>query len=590
MAASTGYFNCVVDELTFRQPFINPTDFVAAAVLIACVLVLCWYVWGKILTTVMIVAIAYYAFGRHLPWPFNYQTPETGIVMTYLAGLGGSRGLLWGIPLSANVIFLIIVYGGALKGARVLEMFNELGKTLMTVTRGGIAYSSILAATAIGMVTGQPVANVALAGSITIPSMKEQGFSPETSGALVTLASLGSQLLPPIMGLGGFLIAVNIGVPYVEIAAAAIIPALLYMLTMVIAAFFMAQNTPTLKTLTVKPDYRAVAWIMPSFLISFTVLIYLLYKRYSPEYAAFWSLGLLTVTCFLRPAAYRPNVKEFLSGLRFGVGSAAQLALILAGIGLVVQVLITTGAGFDIGRFLMGAAGGNMVLTLIFGMLLAAFAGLGLPTPAAYALIAIIAVPFLTDLGVTSVPAHFFGFYFAVFSAITPPVAVACMAAARIAGASFYRTVLESGKIAVIAILIPYAFVAFPSLLDFPILTVNTMVVAGALLLATVAWAAALYGWLLKPLLWVERAVLGLGPVAYVWMLLTQNLWVGLSPVVILAIVVGLVLIRGVASRHDHVEPSHPGNSDARASGSKDPTGPSSSALSWHTGTEREGV
>lgn len=546
VVVTTSYFNLNSTEVEFRQPFITNTDFTAGVVLIGAVLVLSWYVWGKILTGAMILAIAYYGFGEYLPGFLSYATPEKEFVVTNLAGIGSSRGLLWGIPLSANVIFLIIVYGGALRGARVLAMFNEIGLLLTSLVKGGVCYSAILAATAIGMVTGQPVANVALAGSMTIPSMKKQGLSGESAGSLVTLASLGSQLIPPIMGLGGFLIAVNLGIPYVEVAAAAIVPAVLYMLMVVIATYFVVNTQVTLTKVEEKVDTRLIWWVLPSFLSSFIVLIYLLYQRYSPEYAAMWALGLLLLGSFARPRAYRPSIAEMFDGIRFGVLSAAQLALILAGIGLVVQVLITTGAGFDLGRAAMGIAGDSVLLTLIFAMMLSLFAGLGLPTPAAYALIAIIAIPFLVNLNVDPMAAHFFGFYFAVFSAITPPVAVACMAAARIADASFYRTVLYSGKIAIITILIPFSFIAFPSLLKFPHVGINGIIAAIALLASTALWAASLYGWLGVKLARGPRVVFGLAPVAYICLLVTKDMWIAAIPV---GMLVAVYVLRKVIPR-----------------------------------------
>ena len=534
--SSTLYLNLQSDGLQLRQPFVNSTDKLAGGALIASVLVLSQKIWGKILTGVMVAAIVYYAFGRYLPGPFHYPSPDSGILMTDLAGLGAARGLLWGIPLSANVIFLIIVYGGALKGLRILHMFNEIGKGLTNLTSGGVCYSSILAATAIGMVTGQPVANVVLAGPITIGAMKEHGFSSETSAALVTLASLGSQLIPPIMGLGGFLMAVNIGVPYVDIAAAAVVPAFLYMSSIVIASYLVIQSSTSVKRVKVQADWRAVLWILPSFLISFSTLIYLLYERYSPEYAALWSLMLVIGTSFLRPGEYRPRFEEMFSGVRFGVVSAAHLALVLTGIGLVVQVLVTTGAGFGVGGFLMQAAGGSLLLVLLFAMFIAIFAGLGLPTPAAYALIAIITVPFIQNVGVPAISAHFFGFYFAVFSAITPPVAVACMAAARIADANFYRTVLEAGKVALVTFLIPFSFVVFPSILGFPQVTINMIAVVLTLLTSTATWGSLLYGWFRRPLNRKERAFMALGPIGFIAMLLTGVTWYALVPFVVLCV------------------------------------------------------
>ncbi len=531
----TVYFYLNVNAIELRQPFITNTDLVAGIALIVSVLILSWYIWGKILTSLMVLAIAYFFFGNLFPQPFTFSPPDVQTIVSYLTGMGGARGLLWGIPLSANTLFLIIVFGGLLKGTRILEMFNEVGKFLMSITRGGVCYSAVFASSAIGMVTGQAVANIALSGSMTIPSMQQRGLSAEQAGAVEVVASLGSQLIPPIMGLGGFLMAVNLGIPYVQVAAAAVIPAILFVATLLVAVRFMVHATPSVMRIKEPVDSGRIFWILPSFLVAFSTLIVLLYFRYSPGYAAFWAILLVIGLSFCRPKRHRPSLRELISGTSYGVVSACQLALILAGIGLIVQVLITTGAGFDLGRVTMQAAGGHVVLGLILGMVLCIFVGMGLPTPAAYALLAIIMIPFLIDLGVTPIVAHFFGFYFAIFSAVTPPVAVGVMTATRISGGSFYGTASRCLKLSTMCVLIPYSFVAFPALLEFPHVSGAAVVVSVALLLATAGWGAAIFGVFVAAIGIPERLLALLAPICYLLMLSTQNLWFGLFPPVSIA-------------------------------------------------------
>lgn len=528
----TIYFYVNVTEIELRQPFITPLDLIAGIALIVSVLILSWYIWGKILTGLMVLSMAYFVFGNLFPQPFTFSPPDIQTIVSYLTGMGGARGLLWGIPLSANTLFLIIVFGGLLKGTHILDMFNEVGKLLLSITRGGVCYSAVFASSAIGMVTGQAVANIALSGSMTIPSMQQRGLSAEQAGAVEVTASLGSQLIPPIMGLGGFLMAVNLGIPYVQVAAAAVIPAILFVATLLVVIRFMVQATPSVVRVKERTDIGLVFWILPSFLISFVSLVVLLYFRYSPSYAAFWAILLVLGLSFCRPKRHRPSWRELISGTSYGVVSACQLALILAGIGLIVQVLITTGAGFDLGRVTMQATGGHVVLGLFFGMLLCLFVGMGLPTPAAYALLAIIMIPFLIDLGVTPIVAHFFGFYFAIFSAVTPPVAVGVMTATRISGGSFYGTATKCMKLSTMCILIPYSFVAFPILLEFPRITATTLIVSMALMLASAGWAAAIYGVFNAALDTRGRLIAAVAPCGYLIMLITQNLWFGLLPLI----------------------------------------------------------
>lgn len=533
---SAGYLYWNVTAIELRQPFLETADIYAGVAIVLCTVILTQMIWGGILAGVIAFAIVYFVFGDLFPGRFAHTPPETGILVSYLAGMGGARGVLWGIPLSANTLFLIVVFGGLLKGARILELFNELGRLLLTISRGGICYSAILASSMIGMVTGQAVANVVLSGSVTIPSMIQRGVSKEQAGAIETVASLGSQLIPPIMGLGGFLMAVNLGVPYVDVVTAAVVPALLFVLILFISGYFIAATSASLSASRERVDYRLILWLLPSFLVPFLTLLVMLYMRYSPGYSALWAIGLLVVMAFLRPRDYRPTLRQLWQGIDYGVVAAVSLGLILAGIGVVVQVLVTTGAGFDLGRTIMLVAGHEVWLALILGMLIALFVGLGLPTPAAYALIAIIMVPSLIDLGIEPIIAHFFGFYFAIFSAITPPVAVGAMAASRISGGSFYRTAWEAGRMSMVSILLPFAFVAFPSLLAFPAIGIEGVLVAGALIVTAVFWGASIYGYLGRRLVFLERLLLLSAPAVCIAMLGTGS-----------HAVAGLLIVLGMA-------------------------------------------
>ena len=436
--------------------------------------------------------------------------------------------MIWGIPLSANTLFLIVVFGGLMKGVRILELFDEVGKLLLTASRAGVAYSAILASSAIGMVTGQAVANIALSGSVTIPAMRQRGMSAEVASAVEVTASIGSQLLPPIMGLAAFLIAVNLGVPYAEIAAAAVLPALLFIASLFIMVRFLVAATPSMRSSGEPVEGTKILWILPSFIAAFATLLTLLYMRYSPGYAAVWSSGLLLGLSFLRPARYRPTLRELIDGIVYGCVAAANLGLILAGIGLVIQVLVTTGAGFELGRIMMSLSAGHLWAALLLGMVLSLLVGLGLPTPAAYALIAIIMVPTLVNLGMGALEAHFFGFYFAIFSAITPPVAVGVMTATRISGASFYGTLLHCARFAFALVMIPFSFAAFPGLLAFPSVTVSTLILCVLLLAVIAAWSASLFGVLFEPLSRAERLLLLTGPAIYIAVLATQEIALGL--------------------------------------------------------------
>lgn len=489
------YFVVQAKELEFSQPFITQLDFAFGLLLVVSVLGITWITWGMPLALICSIAALYFTFGWMLPDAIaSNRKYDANLIVSYLSGMGGPRGVLNYAPLSADVIFLLLVFGGCLHGTRAIDMFSEVGKAIGNLFRGGIAYSAITASMLIGMVTGQSVSNIALSGSMTIPTMVKNGFSKEEAGAIEVLASTGSQLLPPIMGLGAFLMSVILGVSYFEIAIAAIVPAALYIFAIAVGVACLigaSKNIPHTKQTV---NWRLVRWIAPSFLISFTVLIVLLSMRYSPSMAGFWGAVLVIGFSILRPKEFRPDFKSIFSGLHEGAMAGAKLATILFAIGIIVQMLVTTGAGLLLGRLMIELSAGNLAIGLILGMAVALFIGMGLPTPAAYALIAIVVVPSLIDLGLEPMVANFYGFYFAIFSTLTPPVAVGILTAVRISNGRFLATALECFKLGGTCFLVPFLFVGFPNILGFPNIEMETFLMIVAFGMATAMLSAAIYG------------------------------------------------------------------------------------------------
>ena len=489
------YFVYQAKELEFTQPFITDLDFVFGCLFVFAILSVTWLVWGGPLAIICILAGLYFSFGYLLPEAFAPNRKyDARLIVSYLSGMGGPRGVLTYAPLSADVIFLLLVYGGTLHGTRIIDMFSEIGKAIGNLFRGGVAYSATTASLLIGMVTGQSVSNIALSGSMTIPTMIRTGFTRDEAGAVEVLASTGSQLLPPIMGLGAFLMSVILGISYIDVAIAAIIPAALYVVAVISGIVCLIGASRSIPFERQEVDWRLVAWIAPSFVISFSVLIVLLSYRFSPSLAGFWGIVLVIAFSILRPKEYRPRPSAIVSGLREGALAGAKLAVILSSIGIIVQMLVTTGAGLALGRLMIEVSAGNLAVGLTLGMVVALFIGMGLPTPAAYALIAIVVVPSLIDLGLAPLVANFYGFYFAIFSTLTPPVAVGILTALRISNGSFMGTAVECFKLGGVCFLVPFLFVAFPNILDFPDLELATLAMLPAFALATFMLSAATYG------------------------------------------------------------------------------------------------
>jgi TRAP transporter 4TM/12TM fusion protein len=532
--------------LEMSQPFLSPVEFAVGLMLLGVLFALNWIVWGAALTVVCLAAALYFGFGDLVPGPMADLALDAGVIMSNLAGMGSPRGLFMYIPLSADTILLLLVYGGLMSGTKVLDMFGELGNVIGNYLRGGVAYSCITASSLIGMVTGQTVSCIALTGSMTIPTMIRGGLSKEEAGAIEVLAANGSQIIPPIMGLGAFLMAVIIGMPYVEIAKAAIFPAILYVLVLVIGVWCVIHGSRNICFVRQQVDWQRLVWVLPSFVPSIATIIILLSLRYSANFAAFWGTVILLSLSFLRPRALRPSLNDIVSGMRSGVIAAAQLGLVLAAIGIVVQVLLTSGLGTSFSSLMIQMSGRNVDLALLIGMTIALIIGMGLPTPAAYSLCTIVMIPPLIDVGVEPLVAHFFGFYFAVLSAITPPVAVGILMAVRISRGSFWRTAMAAMKLGGVCLILPFFMVAFPDSLRFPNISLETMFAALVLCFGTLALGAAAYGFLVGPLSKLQRATLYASMVPMLVYFKSHQIWLGAA---VIAIVLLTALYRWKEAR-----------------------------------------
>jgi len=531
------YLYSNAETLEITQPFVANEALIAGAALISAVILITWRMWGATIAVVCLLAAVYMIFGHLLPEALASRQQPLNVAISFLGGIGGPRGVLNYMPLSADMIFLLLVYGGLLHGTRVIDTFGELGQAIGAVIKGGVAYSAVVASTLIGMVTGQAISNIALSGVMTIPTMKQNGFSADEAGAVEVMASTGSQLLPPIMGLGAFLMAVILGVSYIDIVIAGLIPGLLYMSAIFIALYSMVGSKDRGSTIKYQVDWQKIAWTLPSFILSFAVLIFLLVLRYSPAMAGFWGGVIVLFLSFFRPKRYRPQFKEIMSGCLTGLETAIQLTVVLAAIGIVVQTLTTTGLGVSAGHLISVYTDGNIFMALMIGMLVSLIVGMGLPTPAAYALIAIIVVPGLIDAGLSPITANMYGFYFAIFSALTPPVAVGILVAVRISGGSFMRSAIEAAKLGSCALFVPFVFVALPSVLDPA--NISLKAVAGIIiyLCASILTAGALYGALSYPLSKIERVIFIIaGPMLLIIYLITQIIWIGIIPILTLII------------------------------------------------------
>jgi TRAP transporter 4TM/12TM fusion protein len=495
--AATPYLFVNADDIDIRFGIgLTTGQMIAGIAIIVAAIVLCWLEWGGVVAGFGIASLAYFFFGSYLPGPLAASPhPSFDYAMTFLISNGASGIFGQVTPISANVIFLFMIFGALLETTGVTRLFFELGNWFSRFMRGGAAAGAVVSSSLLGTVTGATVANVAIAGAFTIPSMKKQGFKPEDAGGIETIASCGGQILPPVMGVGAFVMAANLGVPYIEVAAMALIPAILYYASVFIGVAFLVRRN-NIQRIVEPVDGSAIRAELLPFLVPLTVLTVLLLQAYSPTTAVIFAIASICAVTFLRPETWRSSegFKNALSrigaGLISGARQGAALGVVMAVTSLLAQSLITTAMAPKFASAVAALVGGNMLFGLILVMIAALVLGIGLPTVAAYIMAAIMLVPALTRIGVAPEAAHMFAFYFAVFAAVTPPAAEAAQVASRIANAGFWQTCAASMRLMVGPVLIPFIFVYHAALLGFAQSPFDLIVPLAAWAIGTVALSA----------------------------------------------------------------------------------------------------
>ncbi len=483
------FFNITHLEQAFGYP--EPRDLVIGVVLIALVIEATRAAWGWTLPLVAALFVGYFLFGHLIPGQLHHRQFSFDYIVSYLSiGLSGIFGSF--LSISANQVFLFVVFGALLGVIRVNDFFFEAGKIAGKVFQGGPGQTAVVSSAMVGMVSGAAVANVAITGAFTIPFMKKVGYKPEFAGAIEATASTGGQLMPPVMGAAAFLMASFLGVSYAEVMLAGVIPAILYFWGVMLGVQFLAVRNnirPPIEMI----DYKLLARRLPLFAIPLGVLITMLLLQYSPAIAAFWAIVLSIGLAYIGRET-RPAFKELLKCLAGGALIGAQIGISLAIVGLIAQTLITTGLGTKIAGLVEILSAGNLVIALLVTMVVAIVLGCGVPTSAAYTLVAIVVVPIIVRMGVEPMSAHFFAFYFAVISALTPPVALASLAGAGIAGANYFKTSLSAAKLAISGFIIPFLIVFNPALVFKPTSWESAIGTFVAVPLAMTTLTAAIYG------------------------------------------------------------------------------------------------
>ena len=434
------------------RPHIN--DMYASIAGIALILELTRRLAGLALVAIAGLFVAYAFVGPWLPGVLFHRgyAPERFFAFIYT-----DNGILGPTTaVSSTYIILFITFAAFLQASRVGEYFVNFAFAAAGGARGGPAKVAVFASGLMGMINGTSAGNVVSTGSLTIPLMKKVGYRPQTAASVEAAASSGGQILPPIMGAGAFIMAEITGIAYAEIVIAAIIPAVLYFLSV----YFMVDKEALkngMKGLPRDelPEFRTLARRVFLF-IPIIILIGALFVGYSVIRAGTLAMGAAAVVSWLTP--YRMGPRSILYALEIAARMSLQLVAVCAAAGIIVGVIALTGVGTRFSSMLLGIADQNQLLALFFAMCVAIILGMGMPTTAAYAVAASVIAPGLQDMGIPALTAHFFIFYYAVMSAITPPVALAAYAGSAIAQSDPMKTSVESFKIGLAAFVVPFMF------------------------------------------------------------------------------------------------------------------------------------
>jgi len=468
------------------------------------------------------LALAFFAYiflGKFIPGDFGHVGFPVSRVLDHM--FWGSQGLLGvGVGVSATYIFLFVLFGAFLRVSGFSAFINDLALTLVGRSSGGPAKVSVIASAFMGMINGSALANVATTGAITIPLMKKTGYKAEFAAAVEAVASTGGQFAPPIMGAVGFIMAEFLGVSYTKVMLAAAIPAFLYYLSLIIAVHIEAKKLG-LKGLSKEhiPNAMLVIRKRGHLLIPLIVLLGLMFAGYTPLFAASVSI-LATIAASWCSRETRMGPKQILEALEEGARGAVGVGVSCVIIGIIIGSVSLTGLGLTFGFHVLKYVGeGQLYLGGVFVMLMSTILGMGVPGVAAFVIVAAVAVPVLTGVGVEPLAAHMFCLFYACLSNITPPVAMSSYVAAGIARSNETRTSFIAVRLGLAGFILPFFFLNNPLLLyspDNPVLLsiwafLTACVGVGALAVGLERW---MFGpcSILQSLLCITGAVLTIDP------------------------------------------------------------------------------
>lgn len=471
----------------------NTPLFVIAVVLTAAVLVVAKRFMGLVMPLIAGIALIYVFWGQYLPGVFYHR--EYSLYRIASCMLLSEDGIM-GTPLtvSASTVMLFVIFGCVLSECGSGQAFIDLVFAMFGKIRGGPAKVAVLSSALFGSINGSAIANVVTTGTFTIPLMKRVGYPDYYSGAVEAVSSTGGQIMPPIMGAAAFIMAQVLGVPYLEVVKAAVIPAVLYF-----AMVFISVDFQAVKSNIGKVDRESVPRVGNVFkrvwylLLPIASLIYFMIgAKMSANKSALYSIGIAVIVSSFSKEC-RLSLHKGLNIFVNGGKGIISVALACATAGIIIGCLSLTGLAVKLSSILVSLAAGNLYVLMLLIALVGIVLGMGLPTTGVYVILSSLAAPALVQLGVSPMAAHMYVFYYGVIAVITPPVAVASYAAAGISGASPNKTGWQAVKLGLAGFILPVTFVLNPSvLMEGPVF--NIILSCATMLLALMEVSSALTG------------------------------------------------------------------------------------------------
>ncbi|HET7578340.1 MAG TPA: TRAP transporter permease [Bacillales bacterium] len=488
---------------------------------------------GATMTILAAVFLLYNFFGSYIPGVFGHVDIGLERVLDVMWwGTTSIFGVVAGV--ASTYIFMFILFGAFLRRSGFIDFINDLALAIAGRTAGGPAKVAVIGSGFMGMINGSGVANASSVGTVTIPMMKRAGYKAHFAGAVEAVSGTGGVIAPPVMGAASFVMATFLGVQYRTIMLAALIPAFLYFLMTFTSVHFEAKKIG-LKGLPKEeiPNFWKVFRHGGHLIIPVIVIVVLLVQGMTPLYAAVWSMASTVVVSWFRKDT-RMGPKQIIEALEEGAKGVLTVGAACMVVGVVIGTISLTSLGLTLGNNILNLAGGHLILIAIFTMLISILLGMGVPVTASYIITATISAPLLAKIGIPLLVAHMFAFFFAALSDITPPVALAAMAAAGIAKERFIKVAFTAVRLGIIGFVIPYFFLYNPLLLFVGGSVWHSILSGITASIGVIALAGALSNWFLTRPNLVQRILLAAVGVG----MIMPNYYTDIVGLIVLALVI----------------------------------------------------